>query len=515
MSDEPQRADEATRDEAAEAPPEPPPPEVPDEEPPKGVWNSLKALIRLEAYDTSTAAGRSRERYRRAALTTVTAFGARGLIAVESLISVPITIGYLGKERYGLWSATNAILAWAALADFGLARGLQNHLSEAYGKGDHTTAAKQVSTAFFALLFIAMGLACLFLPAVYFVPWTRVLNVKDPIVATETIPAVVAIASIFLINFPLSVVGQVYAAYQRAYVSNLFNMAGTATSLVTLLIAVHFKLGLPYLIVAFGGVGMILTAVNLAYVFTDIPWVRPRWSLVSRDVFRKLVKVSTPMLLFQIGAMLITELQLLLIAQASGLASVTDYTVFQRVFSIPIYIVAVIEGPLVPAFREAWARGDKDWLRSAFWKLQKTKIWICGIAAVAFLLVGNPAALFLSDQAVQFSYWVWIAAGVLAMVGCWNGGYTALFMSVERLWILVWTILANGIVTAPLTFYLGRKYGTLGIICATTAFSLFVTAWLMPLLGRDILRRDDDGKAPGDKGPSDEAAEKAPDAAAA
>jgi len=63
----------------------------------------VKSLFRLRPFDTSTSDGRSKERLRRAAMTTVSAGAARVVGLSATLITVPLTYSYLGQERYGLW----------------------------------------------------------------------------------------------------------------------------------------------------------------------------------------------------------------------------------------------------------------------------------------------------------------------------------------------------------------------------------------------------------------------------
>ena len=60
------------------------------------------SFVRLRPFDVGTPLGRSNERYRRIALTTLSSFGARGVGSVIGLFSVPLLLGYLGKERFGL-----------------------------------------------------------------------------------------------------------------------------------------------------------------------------------------------------------------------------------------------------------------------------------------------------------------------------------------------------------------------------------------------------------------------------
>ena len=61
-------------------------------------------IVRLTPVDTATAEGRSKERYRRAALSAATSFAAKAIALLTTAISVPLTLGYyLGGERFGVW----------------------------------------------------------------------------------------------------------------------------------------------------------------------------------------------------------------------------------------------------------------------------------------------------------------------------------------------------------------------------------------------------------------------------
>ena len=179
---------------------------------------SFGSILRLRPFETTTPEGRSKERYRRAALTTVVSIIARGLGIFTGLAWIRLSLSYLGKERYGLWMAVNSIVGWASLADLGLARGLQNHLSAANGKDDRELAGRYVSTGLAALTTLALGVALLAVPLLLVVPWAELFNVRDPALASETPWVMAAVLGCFLVQFPLSIVPTIYAAYQRGYV---------------------------------------------------------------------------------------------------------------------------------------------------------------------------------------------------------------------------------------------------------------------------------------------------------
>ena len=63
----------------------------------------LVELIKPSSIEINTPEGRAKERIRRATLTAIGTMIAKGINALTVLISVPLTVNYLGAERYGMW----------------------------------------------------------------------------------------------------------------------------------------------------------------------------------------------------------------------------------------------------------------------------------------------------------------------------------------------------------------------------------------------------------------------------
>jgi len=221
-----------------------------------------------------------------------------------------------------------------------------------------------------------------------------------------------------------------------------------------------------------------------------MPWVRPRLSFVDRTTLRKLVALSLPMLLFQLGALLVNQLAPITVAHAAGLATVADYAVWLQLYSIPNAIVAMIDGPIVPALREALARGDHSWMVVAFRRMQRIKLAIVATCTLAFFAVGNVLVQLLSAQAVDFDWPVWAATGLLLAAAVWNTSYNDLMIATDRIWPLAFLTFANGAVTGVATYLLAHELGVAGAILGTAVFSLLIGSWVLPRLTRDIFRRD-------------------------
>ena len=122
----------------------------------KGLLQTLKQSLSVDALKsllTKRQGNAGRERYRRAGLTASASFISKALTIVISFVSVPLTVNYLGPERYGVWLTIGSLLTWMSMTDFGIAgNALVNLLADAHGKEDKRLAGQHASSAFWTLV---------------------------------------------------------------------------------------------------------------------------------------------------------------------------------------------------------------------------------------------------------------------------------------------------------------------------------------------------------------------------
>ena len=66
--------------------------------------------LRLSAFDSSTEQGRSAERYRMAAWSVVANVLSKGMSLTVIVMSVSLTLPYLGAERFGVWMTISSFV---------------------------------------------------------------------------------------------------------------------------------------------------------------------------------------------------------------------------------------------------------------------------------------------------------------------------------------------------------------------------------------------------------------------
>ncbi|HYG36018.1 MAG TPA: oligosaccharide flippase family protein, partial [Clostridia bacterium] len=306
--------------------------------------------------------------------------------AVVVLVSVPLTVRYLGSERYGLWMAIGSFVSLLSFADFGLGNGLMNKLAEAHGKGDLLESRRYISSTFFLLSALALFLGLLVAIAYPFVPWARAFNASSPTAVQEAGPTMLVISLCLLAGIPLGVVARIQMGYQEGFTNYLWSSAGALVGLCGVLLAVSCRTSLPILVLASVGSPVVVMFVNGIWLFTyHRPQLFPHWRHASLVVVRSILGTGSLFLIIQVASAVYLGLDNIIIAQLFGPAEVAEYSVANKLFSFFPPLMGMFLGALWPAYSEAKARGDFHWIKVTFYK--SVRISFCAGFIVSLVLI--------------------------------------------------------------------------------------------------------------------------------
>jgi O-antigen/teichoic acid export membrane protein len=433
---------------------------------------------------------RGKERYRRAALSGAASLIQRGLTILISLVSVPLTIHYLGSERYGVWLTISSLLVWLALTDFGLAgTALINVLSDAHGRDDKRAAQQYVSSAIWSLTAISAALGIITFLCFHFVSWPEIFR------TTSIPPNELALASgltltFFLISLPLSIQYAVYSAYQDGALSNACGIAMNISSLVALVVVTHFSGGLPQLVMALSGTRMIIGFGNTIYIFKRYPWLLPLPSAVRWQCIRKLLNLGSKYLLSQVGAFGIGQSQPLIITQILGPAAVVPFVVSHRLITLPMEAVYLSSAPLVPAFGEAKAKADWEWIHTAYRRTTLMSI-VLGIPLVVILgCIAQPVIRLWAGSAAVPGWMLVVGLVLYNIIGVIFMGTGQLLTGVERLAPLVASTVLCGVCTVGFGILGCASMGVSGVALAMAASKLMILAPIQFMAVRKLLHHE-------------------------
>src|ERR1700731_1119628 len=349
----------------------------------------------LKTLFTRSSVDRGRERYRRAGMTASTSYIAKALTLLMGFVSVPLTVDYLGAERYGVWLTISSLLLWVALTDFGLAGyALVNVLSEAVGNDDRESARHYAASAFWALVTIALVIGMVFAAPFHFIPWRAVFRVSDATSTQELESTCALVLTLFVINLPLSLLQSIYNAHQDGYLANIWGIAGGVVSLLGLIVVTRFHGGLPQLVIAISGVPALVLLANTYHAFVRrYPWLAPAPSAVRWTCIRRLMKLGGKYMIMQLASLGIYQSQAIIITQILGPSQVVIFVVTYKVVTLPLDLAYMGTAPFMSAFGEAKARGDWNWIKGAYKNATFASVALGVPLAAALALVSKPLIL--------------------------------------------------------------------------------------------------------------------------
>ena len=371
------------------------------------------SLIRLKPFDTATSEGRSSERLRRVLWTTISNAIAKGINTLTVLVTVPLTLGYLGSERYGVWMAITSITAFLSFADLGIGNGVVNIVSEATGKNDGELTKKCVSSAFFVLSQISIALIIIYSIINPYIRWNNIFNASSPLARQEISPALWIFVVCFLVNVPLSIVPRIQMGYQEGYVSSIWQAISNIIGLFGLVVAISLKAGLPWLVLILQGfsiIGNLLNGIQLMVIRR--PYLFPRFKYVNLELIRRIIGIGLLFSILQISNAILYSVDYMIIINILGPEAVTLYAVPARLFTLIPSIIYMGLFPLWPAYSEAVARGDNAWVRKTLYRAVLNVFLLSLFASLLLIVFGQKILYLWVGPNVPYSLPLMIALGV-------------------------------------------------------------------------------------------------------
>jgi len=434
-------------------------------------------------------------------MTAAASLTARGLGFAAAIVTVPITLGYLGAERYGMWMTISSMIALLGFTDLGIGNGLLNAIAHAHGTGDREDAARKVSSALVMLTAVAVVFGVAFALSYSSVSWAGVFAVTSPTARAEAGPAMAVWLVCFLASLPLSVAAQVWAGYQEGYRLHVVSAVASLAGVALLLLAIVGNHGLPVLVLAVAGPPLVAALANCFLVFwRGYPWLRPSWRRVDLRSGIELLRVGALFFVLQVAVAVAFASDTIVIAQIVGPVGVAEYAVTSKLFMVPTLIVVTMLGALWPAYREAISRGDVPWARRTLSRSIRIGLAIT-IPSTFVLVVGGLwlINLWVGDAVrppfllvLGFGLWIILNAVGTAVAIFLNGAQEILAQAVSGIIMALTNIV--------LSIWLAGRVGVAGVMWGTviayTLFTLMPMALYVPRVLRKIEQRWAVGPAP-------------------
>lgn len=440
---------------------------------PTGLFKCICAAA--VATDASTQDGRARERHRRLLLSAVASAAAKVITVATSLISVPLTLHYLGPEQYGIWMVLSSLTVMLSFADMGMGNGILNAVASAHGKDDRGAIREVVSSGYAVLALIAALIITAFALCYPHVSWYRLFNASTLEARAEAGPALAVFIVCFALAIPVGVVQRVQIGLQQSFLNSLWQALGSILALAAVLVTIYLRGSLPVLVLALVGTPLLGGLLNTAVFFRNSGRdVRPFLGGVQRTVIISVARVGGMFFLVQFVGSVAFGADTLIIAQVAGASTVAEYAVPERMFALISMVVALAMAPLWPAYAEAVARGDGEWVRRTFNRSLIVAALASATVSLTLVLLGRPLLNLWVGSAVQPSLLLLAALGVWRVVEACGNAMAYYMNGVNLLKVQATLGMISAVIKVLLKVVLVGWIGPAGIpLGSTIGFLLF------------------------------------------
>ena len=336
----------------------------------------------------------------------------RGTSILIGLILLPLTVGYVNSETYGLWLTISSVVAWISFFDVGIGNGLRNRLAEALAFEDYEMGRRYVSTTYAILSLIFIPLMLIMIPIAQFVDWPNILNVStensEGLLTTITITI-----AYFCLNFILNTINVVIIAEQRPADASLRSLIQQIVSLIIIFVLTRTTEGnLVKLCLALCASPILVVAIfNFTLFNGRYKKIAPSLRYVDFKVAPNLLRLGVQFFIIQIAGVVQFQMTNFLIMRNFGGSEVTAYNVAYKYFNILMMVWSILVTPLWVGFTDAIVQKDYQWVNNVFKRYTRLFYIFLIIGLIMLFISGFVYDIWMGDKvAIQpkMTFWVFV-----------------------------------------------------------------------------------------------------------
>lgn len=396
----------------------------------------------------------------------------KGISIVTSLLLVPLTIGYISSELYGVWLTLASIIGWLGFMDIGFTQGLKNKLTESIALGEWERGKSLVSTTYVMMIVLFVPICFLVEFLIPHIDWCNLLNV-NPRYQTEIVQTLRILLVFGCLQMIVNVLVSVVAAFQRVALSSSFVVIGNILSLgIIYLLTKTVAPSLVYLCFSISATPIFVIIIASFYLFNNqIRSVAPSLNSVDFRLAKEIFGLGYKFFIINIQAVILYQTTNILISNLSSPVMVTSYNIAYKYLNIAMLIFNIFAGPLWPAYTDAYTKKDFLWMRKMRNKMN-ILLLLSALGCVIMALVAPWAYnIWIGNKAVVQFEMTWLVA-IYVIVYCWMTLNGTLIVGMGKIELESWVVIVGMILHIPLSLFLARYISSYGVIVSMTIINI-------------------------------------------
>lgn len=258
----------------------------------------------------------------------------RLISASAALLSVPILLGMLGIDNYGVWAALTSVISWIMLFDFGAGVTVKNSVSRSLANNNYEMVKTEiVETARFLSIISMVALGLFFLSLLFF-----------PFLSSNWVLAVILIGP-FIVIFPVTVGSMILQGARKFIKNSVIALTPQVVFVIFVLLCyvAEIKLEMIPLALLYSS----LNAASIIYV-----WHAARKEIGLDDVLKRLrvrgpiflprLKVALRFFVLQLSGIFLYSMGTVLTIENLTPAAAAQYDIINKIYMFGMTLFNVV-----------------------------------------------------------------------------------------------------------------------------------------------------------------------------
>jgi O-antigen/teichoic acid export membrane protein len=416
-----------------------------------------------------------------------------GINIITNLAFVPLMIDILNPTVYGLWLSITSIVSLIGFFDIGLGNGLRNKLADAIGKNDTTNAKKYISTTYISMSLIVCLIIAILLLVFNTINWSYILNAPSSMRGELTI-LIKWIISLFCIQFILKLITSIMQAFQMPAFSSFVIMLGQLFSFFVIYVLIKFNVNATLIdlgiIISISPVLILLISTIILYN-GKLKEYKPSILFFDFKCAKEMLSLGGKFFFIQLTSIIIFQANNLIIAQTSNPQNVTVFNIVYKYLGVILMCFTIIATPYWSATTEAFAKNDIKWIKNSIKHLEFFYI-IFFAAGLILLFLFKIIFKFWIGPSIQVDFVIVFLMFVYFILQMRWVLYGSFINGIGKIRLQFYITLIESIIHIPLAFFLGKKYGIMGVLISMITISFINILW-PPIQINKLLKSDTKG----------------------
>ncbi len=398
---------------------------------------------------------------------------------IYTLISIPVSLHYLGTEKFGIWALVTQITGYMMLLEFGMSGASARHLSKCKDEINDGKYGSVIITSFKVYLYQGIGVLLIgfvvgmFGASFFNIPYTLRSDFRYVIFIQTVITFATLVA-----RAPAAVLW----CHQR---HDIINVTGTICLIISIFALIAcYKLGFGIYSIPITHFITFIASFTIAIYFANKNGYFPRrknWGQYDKKIFHELFHCGSGLFIMNIGMQMISASQVLMLAKILGVEVAAIWSVGTKMYVLMQQIVTRVYNTCEPSFAEMIARGELVTLKKRASDMLLLSNTITAFGSIALICMNQSLIrVWLGDKIEWNANYNYIL-GLLLFASCVTKSHLGLSTLGATLHKQKWLCVIEGGLFISIGSIATNLYGIYGMLVTSLLLNISVSGLLSTL----------------------------------